>query len=180
MDWLFESNRDVERRFPWISIPGVASNVWSGEITYFRDALATIFFGLIILVWLRNVTLRRKLEIDSESSSGKTCAAIGVTVRIGIVSLETLKLKLKILRLPLINWFTRKVLSRRCDYSVCTFPSHRSESTQGKLLWSNNVNSKFVGVVNFAVGSRTNNFSPFLNIDTEKLSSLIISSLATR
>ena len=83
MDWLFEANRDVERRFPWISIPGVASNVWSGEITYFRDALATFFFGLIILVWLRNVSLRRKLEIDSESSSGKTCAAIGVTVRIG-------------------------------------------------------------------------------------------------
>ena len=25
MDWLFEANRDVERRFPWISIPGVAS-----------------------------------------------------------------------------------------------------------------------------------------------------------
>jgi hypothetical protein len=28
MDWLFEANRDVERRFPWISIPGVASNVY--------------------------------------------------------------------------------------------------------------------------------------------------------
>jgi hypothetical protein len=24
MDWLFEANRDAERRFPWISIPGVA------------------------------------------------------------------------------------------------------------------------------------------------------------
>ena len=28
MDWLFEANRDVERRFPWISIPGVASIVY--------------------------------------------------------------------------------------------------------------------------------------------------------
>ena len=27
MDWLFEANRDAERRFPWISIPGVASIV---------------------------------------------------------------------------------------------------------------------------------------------------------
>ena len=27
MDWLFEANLDAERRFPWISIPGVASNV---------------------------------------------------------------------------------------------------------------------------------------------------------
>ncbi len=26
MDWLFEADRYVERRFPWISIPGVASN----------------------------------------------------------------------------------------------------------------------------------------------------------
>ncbi len=26
MDWLFEADRDAERRFPWISIPGVASN----------------------------------------------------------------------------------------------------------------------------------------------------------
>ena len=25
MDWLFEADRDAERRFPWISIPGVAS-----------------------------------------------------------------------------------------------------------------------------------------------------------
>jgi hypothetical protein len=23
MDWLFEADRDAERRFPWISIPGV-------------------------------------------------------------------------------------------------------------------------------------------------------------
>ena len=28
MKWLFEANRDVERRFPWISIPGVASIVY--------------------------------------------------------------------------------------------------------------------------------------------------------
>jgi hypothetical protein len=27
MDWLFEADRDAERRFPWISIPGVASIV---------------------------------------------------------------------------------------------------------------------------------------------------------
>jgi len=27
MKWLFEASRDVERRFPWISIPGVASIV---------------------------------------------------------------------------------------------------------------------------------------------------------
>jgi len=26
MDWPFEADRDAERRFPWISIPGVASN----------------------------------------------------------------------------------------------------------------------------------------------------------
>ena len=26
MDWLFEADRYAERRFPWISIPGVASN----------------------------------------------------------------------------------------------------------------------------------------------------------
>ena len=25
MDWLFEANREEGRRFPWISIPGVAS-----------------------------------------------------------------------------------------------------------------------------------------------------------
>jgi hypothetical protein len=25
MDWLFEADRDAERRFPWISIPDVAS-----------------------------------------------------------------------------------------------------------------------------------------------------------
>jgi len=25
MDWLFEANQDVERRFPWISIPGFLS-----------------------------------------------------------------------------------------------------------------------------------------------------------
>jgi hypothetical protein len=30
MDWLFEADRDAERRFPWISIPGVASiQVWA-------------------------------------------------------------------------------------------------------------------------------------------------------
>jgi len=29
MDWLFEASRDVERRFPWISIPGVASKMSS-------------------------------------------------------------------------------------------------------------------------------------------------------
>ena len=28
MDWLFEADRDAERRFPWISIPGVASIVY--------------------------------------------------------------------------------------------------------------------------------------------------------
>ena len=28
MDWLFEADRDAERRFPWISIPGVASNIY--------------------------------------------------------------------------------------------------------------------------------------------------------
>jgi len=28
MDWLFEASRDVGRRFPWISIPGVASIVY--------------------------------------------------------------------------------------------------------------------------------------------------------
>ena len=28
MDWLFEADRDPERRFPWISIPGVASIVY--------------------------------------------------------------------------------------------------------------------------------------------------------
>ena len=28
MDWLFEANRDVDRRFPWISIPGVTSIVY--------------------------------------------------------------------------------------------------------------------------------------------------------
>ena len=27
MDWLFEADRDAERRFPRISIPGVASSV---------------------------------------------------------------------------------------------------------------------------------------------------------
>ena len=27
MDWLFEADRDAERRFPWISIPGVTSNI---------------------------------------------------------------------------------------------------------------------------------------------------------
>lgn len=26
MDWLFEASRDIGRRIPWISIPGVASN----------------------------------------------------------------------------------------------------------------------------------------------------------
>ena len=29
MDWLFEANRDVERRFPRISILGVASIVYT-------------------------------------------------------------------------------------------------------------------------------------------------------
>jgi hypothetical protein len=28
MDWLFEADRDAERRFPWISIPGVASIIY--------------------------------------------------------------------------------------------------------------------------------------------------------
>ena len=28
MDWLFEADRDAERRFPRISIPGVASIVY--------------------------------------------------------------------------------------------------------------------------------------------------------
>ena len=28
MDWLFEARRDLGRRFPWISIPGVASIVY--------------------------------------------------------------------------------------------------------------------------------------------------------
>lgn len=27
MDWLFEASRDIGRRIPWISIPGVASIV---------------------------------------------------------------------------------------------------------------------------------------------------------
>jgi hypothetical protein len=29
MDWLFEANRDAGRRFPWISIPGVAFSILS-------------------------------------------------------------------------------------------------------------------------------------------------------
>jgi len=28
MDWLFEAKQDCGRRFPWISIPGVASIVY--------------------------------------------------------------------------------------------------------------------------------------------------------
>jgi len=28
MDWLFEASRDIGRRIPWISIPGVASIVY--------------------------------------------------------------------------------------------------------------------------------------------------------
>jgi hypothetical protein len=47
MDWLFEANRDAERRFPWISIPGVASIVywvlWVIGSTLVRPAMLLLF-----------------------------------------------------------------------------------------------------------------------------------------
>ena len=36
MDWLFEVSRDCGRRFPWISIPGVASNCLLVAVGYKR------------------------------------------------------------------------------------------------------------------------------------------------
>jgi hypothetical protein len=45
MDWLFEANRDAERRFPWISIPGVASIVYWVK-SAFGTTLGTTHLGV--------------------------------------------------------------------------------------------------------------------------------------
>jgi hypothetical protein len=43
MDWLFEANRDAERRFPWILIPGVASIVYWVKSLFGMTCGTTLF-----------------------------------------------------------------------------------------------------------------------------------------
>ena len=43
MDWLFEANRDAERRFPRISIPGVASIVYWVKSAFGTTLVRPIF-----------------------------------------------------------------------------------------------------------------------------------------
>jgi hypothetical protein len=45
MDWLFEANRDVEIRFPWISIPGVASIVFWVKSLFGRETMFMVRSG---------------------------------------------------------------------------------------------------------------------------------------
>ena len=52
MDWLFEADRDAERRFPWISIPGVASIVY-----WVKSAFGTKF-------GTSSINLRNDLSVD--------------------------------------------------------------------------------------------------------------------
>ena len=47
MDWLFEADRDAERRFPWISIPGVASIVYWVK-SLFGTTLVRIIFAMLV------------------------------------------------------------------------------------------------------------------------------------
>ena len=47
MDWLFEADRDAERRFPWISIPGVASIVYWVKSVFWYDFGATVLLKLL-------------------------------------------------------------------------------------------------------------------------------------
>jgi len=45
MQWLIEASRDVGRRFPWISIPGVASIVYWVK-SLFGTTLGTTHLGV--------------------------------------------------------------------------------------------------------------------------------------
>ena len=47
MDWLFEADRDAERRFPWISIPGVASIVYWVK-SLFGTTLVRLIFAMLV------------------------------------------------------------------------------------------------------------------------------------
>jgi hypothetical protein len=46
MDWLFEADRDAERRFPWISIPGVASIVYWVKSLFGTTLVRPIFLDV--------------------------------------------------------------------------------------------------------------------------------------
>ena len=65
MDWLFEADRDAERRFPWISIPGVASIVY-----WVKSAFGTTLVRPILL------------DVGKSATSKKPIVDLGFLLRI--------------------------------------------------------------------------------------------------
>jgi hypothetical protein len=65
MDWLFEADRDVERHFPRISIPGVASIICSVKWAFGATLVRPIF-----------------LDVGKSATSKKPIVDLGFLLRI--------------------------------------------------------------------------------------------------